>query len=94
MLYFAFGVWMVHLDPGKHGPVGWKRSEIPKRPGSAGYDAGTWCWPLAALVYMLFEGLYAASCGSNGPRAHRRADPGCQHHARFLSPTTVLRLLF
>ena len=65
ILYFASAFWMVHLEAGKHGLVGMKRSEIP-----SGWKALVARWylvlPLAALVYMLFEGftpLYAGSVG-------------------------------
>ena len=65
MLYFASAFWMVHLEAGKHGLVGMKRSEIP-----SAWKALVARWylvlPLAALVYMLFEGftpLYAGTMG-------------------------------
>ncbi|WP_409190800.1 TRAP transporter permease [Bradyrhizobium sp. RDM4] len=65
MLYFASAFWMVHLEAGKHGLIGMKRSEIP-----SAWKALVTRWylvlPLAALVYMLFEGftpLYAGSMG-------------------------------
>ncbi|AMA55598.1 TRAP transporter permease [Bradyrhizobium sp. CCGE-LA001] len=65
ILYFASAFWMVHLEAGKHGLVGMKRSEIP-----SAWKALVMRWylvlPLAALVYMLFEGftpLYAGSMG-------------------------------
>jgi TRAP transporter 4TM/12TM fusion protein len=65
ILYFASAFWMVHLEAGKHGLVGMKRSEIP-----SAWKALLARWylalPLAALVYMLFEGftpLYAGSIG-------------------------------
>src|SRR5437762_3189483 len=65
MLYFASAFWMVHLEAGKHGLVGMKRSEIP-----SAWKALVARWylvlPLVALVYMLFEGftpLYAGSMG-------------------------------
>ena len=65
ILYFASAFWMVHLEAGKHGLVGMKRSEIP-----SAWQALVKRWylvlPLAALVYMLFEGftpLYAGSMG-------------------------------
>src|SRR5258708_329735 len=65
ILYFASAFWMVHLEAGRHGLVGMKRSEIP-----SAWKALVSRWylvlPLAALVYMLFEGftpLYAGSIG-------------------------------
>src|SRR6476469_4167254 len=65
LLYFAAAFWMVHLEAGKHGLVGMKKSEIP-----SAWKALVTRWylvlPLAALVYMLFEGftpLYAGSMG-------------------------------
>ena len=65
LLYFASAFWMVHLEAGKYGLVGMKRSEIP-----SAWQALVSRWylvlPLAALVYMLFEGftpLYAGSIG-------------------------------
>ncbi|KJC58037.1 C4-dicarboxylate ABC transporter [Bradyrhizobium sp. LTSPM299] len=65
ILYFASAFWMVHLEAGKHGLVGMKRSEIP-----SAWKALVVRWylvlPLAALVDMLFEGftpLYAGSMG-------------------------------
>src|ERR1700675_1861193 len=65
ILYFASALWVVHLEAGRHGLVGMKRSEIP-----SAWKALVSRWylvlPLAALVYMLFEGftpLYAGSMG-------------------------------
>ncbi len=65
ILYFASAFWMVHLEAGKHGLVGMKKSETP-----SAWKALVARWylvlPLAALVYMLFEGftpLYAGSIG-------------------------------
>ena len=65
ILYFASAFWMVHLEAGKRGLVGMKKSEIP-----SAWKALVTRWylvlPLAALVYMLFEGftpLYAGSMG-------------------------------
>lgn len=65
LLYFASAFWMVHLEAGKHGLVGMKKSEIP-----SAWQALVKGWflvlPLAALVYMLFEGftpLYAGTMG-------------------------------
>jgi TRAP transporter 4TM/12TM fusion protein len=65
ILYFASAFWMVHLEAGKHGLTGMKPSEIP-----SAWKALVARWylvlPLAALVYMLFEGftpLYAGSMG-------------------------------
>jgi TRAP transporter 4TM/12TM fusion protein len=65
ILYFASAFWMVHLEAGKHGLVGMTREEIP-----SAWKALVARWylvlPLAALVYMLFEGftpLYAGSVG-------------------------------
>ena len=65
VLYFASAFWMVHLEAGKHGLVGMKKAEIP-----SAWKALVARWylvlPLAALVYMLFEGftpLYAGSVG-------------------------------
>ena len=65
ILYFASAFWMVHLEAGKHGLVGMKKSEIPNA-----WKALVTRWylvlPLAALVYMLFQGftpLYAGSMG-------------------------------
>ena len=65
ILYFASAFWMVHLEAGRHGLVGMKKSEIPNA-----WKALVTRWylvlPLAALVYMLFEGftpLYAGSMG-------------------------------
>jgi TRAP transporter 4TM/12TM fusion protein len=65
ILYFASAFWMVHLEAGKHGLVGMKKSEIP-----SAWKALVSRWhlvlPLAALIYMLFEGftpLYAGIIG-------------------------------
>ncbi|WP_022721091.1 TRAP transporter permease [Rhodopseudomonas sp. B29] len=64
-LYFASAFWMVHLEAGKFGLVGMSKAEIP-----SAWKAMVERWylilPLAALVYMLFEGftpLYAGSMG-------------------------------
>src|SRR5450432_1344920 len=65
VLYFASAFWMVHLEAGRAGLFGIKRSEIP-----SAWKALVARWylvlPLAALVYMLFEGftpLYAGTIG-------------------------------
>ncbi|WP_024577313.1 MULTISPECIES: TRAP transporter permease [unclassified Afipia] len=65
ILYFASAFWMVHLEAGKYGLTGMKKDEIP-----SAIRALTNGWylvlPLAALVFMLFEGftpLYAGSMG-------------------------------
>jgi TRAP transporter 4TM/12TM fusion protein len=65
ILYFASAFWMVHLEAGKYGLVGMAKSEIP-----SAWKALVARWylvlPLAALVYMLFEGftpLYAGTMG-------------------------------
>ena len=65
LLYFASAFWMVHLEAGKEGLVGIRRSEIP-----SAWQALVARWylvlPLGALVYMLFQGftpLYAGSIG-------------------------------
>jgi TRAP transporter 4TM/12TM fusion protein len=65
ILYFASAFWMVHLEAGKYGLIGMTRSEIP-----SAWKALVARWylalPLAALVYMLFEGftpLYAGGVG-------------------------------
>ncbi|CAN5454774.1 TRAP transporter permease [soil metagenome] len=65
ILYFASAFWMVHLEAGKYGLTGMKKDEIP-----SAIKALTKGWflvlPLAALVFMLFEGftpLYAGSMG-------------------------------
>ena len=65
ILYFVSAFWMVHLEAGKYGLVGIKRSELP-----SAWKALVARWylvlPLTALVYMLFEGfapLYAGSIG-------------------------------
>jgi TRAP transporter 4TM/12TM fusion protein len=64
-LYFASAFWMVHLEAGKHGLVGMNKAEIPSA-WRALVDRWYLVLPLAALVYMLFEGftpLYAGSMG-------------------------------
>ncbi len=65
LLYFASAFWMVHLEAGKHGLVGMQRSALPsvwKALASRWYLV----LPLAALIFMLFEGftpLYAGTIG-------------------------------
>jgi TRAP transporter 4TM/12TM fusion protein len=65
ILYFASAFWMVHLEAGKFGLEGMKKSEMPNALKAL---TGKWflVLPLAALVYMLFEGftpLYAGTMG-------------------------------
>jgi TRAP transporter 4TM/12TM fusion protein len=65
ILYFASAFWMVHLEAGKYGLVGMKKDEIPSA-WKALVNGWFLVLPLAALVYMLFEGftpLYAGSMG-------------------------------
>jgi TRAP transporter 4TM/12TM fusion protein len=56
---------MVHLEAGKHGLMGMKRSEMPS-PIKALVARWYLVLPLAVLIYMLFEGftpLYAGTMG-------------------------------
>jgi TRAP transporter 4TM/12TM fusion protein len=65
ILYFASAFWMVHLEAGKYGLEGMKRAEMPSAI-KALRDKWFLVLPLAALVYMLFEGftpLYAGTIG-------------------------------
>ncbi|MBN9602189.1 MAG: TRAP transporter permease [Afipia felis] len=65
ILYFASAFWMVHLEAGKYGLTGMKKEEIPNA-GRALVKNWYLVLPLAALVFMLFEGftpLYAGSMG-------------------------------
>jgi TRAP transporter 4TM/12TM fusion protein len=65
MLYFASAFWMVHLEAGKYGLEGMKKSEMPSAL-KALKDKWFLVLPLGALVYMLFEGftpLYAGTMG-------------------------------
>jgi TRAP transporter 4TM/12TM fusion protein len=64
-LYFASAFWMVHLEAGKHGLTGMSREEIPSIK-KALREKWFLILPLAALVFMLFEGftpLYAGTMG-------------------------------
>ena len=92
MLYFASAFWMVHLEAGKHGLVGMKRSEIP-----SAWKALVTRWylvlPLAALVYMLFEGFTPLYAGSMGLALTVALILGDQHHARLLQHRDALHLL-
>jgi DNA polymerase-4 len=67
ILYFASAFWMVHLEAGKQGLVGMKRSEIP-----SAWQAVVARWylvlPLAALVYMLFQALRRSTPAAWGSR--------------------------
>src|SRR5258708_5623765 len=65
ILYFASAFWMVHLAAGSRRLVGMRRSGMPSawKPLARRWHL---VLPLAALVYMLFEGftpLYAGSIG-------------------------------
>jgi TRAP transporter 4TM/12TM fusion protein len=65
ILYFASAFWMVHLEAGKYGLTGMKKDEIPSALRAL-IDRWYLVLPLAALVYMLFEGftpLYAGTVG-------------------------------
>src|SRR5512138_1293302 len=65
ILYFASAFWMVHLEAGRNNLVGLPKSELPSA-WAAVRDRWYLVLPLAALVYMLFEGftpLYAGSMG-------------------------------
>jgi TRAP transporter 4TM/12TM fusion protein len=91
MLYFASAFWMVHLEAGKHGLVGMKRSEIP-----SAWKALVNRWylvlPLAALVYMLFEGFTPLYAGSMGLALTVALILGASIVLGF--PNTVLRYIF
>ncbi len=65
ILYFASAFWMVHLEAGKYGLTGMKKDEIPSA-WRALINGWYLVLPLAALVFMLFEGftpLYAGTMG-------------------------------
>ncbi|MDP2700317.1 TRAP transporter permease [Thalassospira sp.] len=65
ILYFASAFWMVHLEAGKHGLSGMKKSELP-----SAKDAIKKQWylivPLAILVYLLFTGYTPLFAGTVG----------------------------
>ena len=82
LLYFASAFWMVHLEAGKHGLVGMKRSEIPSA-GKALVARWYLALPLAAGLHAVRR-LYAAVCRLDGACAHRGPDPRRQHHPRLL----------
>jgi TRAP-type uncharacterized transport system fused permease subunit len=90
ILYFASAFWMVHLEAGKHGLVGMKRAEIP----SAWKALARWylVLPLAALVYMLFEGFTPLYAGSMGLALTVALILGTSITLGL--PTTVLRYIF
>jgi TRAP transporter 4TM/12TM fusion protein len=91
VLYFASAFWMVHLEAGKHGLVGMKRSEMP-----SAWKALVSRWylvlPLAALVYMLFEGFTPLYAGSMGLALTVALILGASITLRFSN--TVLRYIF
>lgn len=91
ILYFASAFWMVHLEAGKYGLVGMKRSEIP-----SAWRALVVRWylvlPLAALVYMLFEGFTPLYAGSMGLALTVALILGASIVAGF--PSVVLRYVF
>src|SRR5437868_304953 len=65
ILYYLTAFWMVHLEAGRTGLHGLPKSECPN-PWEAIRRKWYLMLPLAALVYMLFEGftpLYAGSVG-------------------------------
>jgi TRAP transporter 4TM/12TM fusion protein len=65
ILYFASAFWMVHLEAGKHGLLGLKRSELPSALGAL--KAGWYLiLPLAVLVYLLFSGYTPLFAGTVG----------------------------
>ncbi|MFH1805986.1 MAG: TRAP transporter permease [Pseudomonadota bacterium] len=65
ILYFASAFWMVHLEAGKHGLSGMKKSELP-----SAKEAIKKQWylivPLAILVYLLFTGYTPLFAGTVG----------------------------
>ena len=65
ILYFGSVFWMVHLEAGKRGLMGHKRSELPS-PRKALKEGWYLLLPLAVLVWLLFAGytpLYAGTIG-------------------------------
>jgi TRAP transporter 4TM/12TM fusion protein len=91
ILYFASAFWMVHLEAGKHGLTGMRKDEIPNA-----WKALVKNWylvlPLAALVYMLFEGFTPLYAGSMGLALTVALILGASIVAGF--PNTVLRYVF
>ncbi|MBX9710618.1 MAG: TRAP transporter permease [Xanthobacteraceae bacterium] len=91
ILYFASAFWMVHLEAGKYGLIGMKKSEIP-----SAMKALTNGWflvlPLAALVFMLFEGFTPLYAGSMGLALTVALILGASIVAGF--PNKVLRYIF
>ncbi|MGE0118640.1 MAG: TRAP transporter permease [Dongiaceae bacterium] len=65
LLYFASVFWMVHLEAGKHGLVGLAKEACP-----SARRALTERWhlvlPLAALVFLLFDGFTPLFAGTIG----------------------------
>jgi len=65
LLYFASAFWMVHLEAGKHGLLGLKRSELPS--ATAALKNGWYLiLPLAVLVWLLFSGYTPLFAGTVG----------------------------
>ncbi|HEX2020807.1 MAG TPA: TRAP transporter permease [Aurantimonas sp.] len=65
LLYFGSVFWMVHLEAGKRGLMGLKRSELPS-PLKALREGWYLLLPLGVLVWLLFSGytpLYAGTIG-------------------------------
>lgn len=91
VLYFASAFWMVHLEAGKRGLIGMKRSETP-----SAWKALVKGWylvlPLAALVYMLFEGFTPLYAGSMGLALTVALILGASITAGL--PTTAIRYIF
>ena len=91
ILYFASAFWMVHLEAGKYGLVGMKKEEIPNA-----WRALVKGWylvlPLAALVFMLFEGFTPLYAGSMGLALTVTLILGTSIVAGF--PTQVTRYVF
>ena len=91
ILYFASAFWMVHLEAGKYGLVGMKKAEIPNA-WKALVNGWFLVLPLAALVYMLFEGFTPLYAGSMGLGLTVALILGASIVAGF--PNIVLRYIF
>src|SRR3569623_1307561 len=91
ILYFGSAFWMVHLEAGKYGLVGMKKEEVPNA-----WKALVKNWylvlPLAALVFMLFEGFTPLYAGSMGLALTVTLILGASIVAGF--PTQVTRYVF
>ena len=73
VLYYTTAFWMVHLEAGRANLIGPAEGPAVPAPGARSGDNWYLLLPLAALVFMLFDGFTPMFAGMTGLAPHRRS---------------------